>query len=554
MLRMNPVLAHESVLDHSRIWPAVILLVLALAALSTARGVMQAPLDTHEVYVVETAQQMLDRHDWIVPYFNGQPRLRKPPLNYWLTAAAPRLTGADRVQPWHGRLPSALAGIGLVLLTVLLGARLYGRETGLLAGLMLAASNGYFDYASNARSEMVYAFLCSLGLAGFIAALQAPDRSPRQALFVYGMWLAYALATLAKGPQVPGMFLAVSFLFCAIRRIGWGRCLRVTRPFSGLLLLALLTLPWWLVLQQRLPSGAIEDSQLAGSLIFERWTREISFYYVYMPLLKLFTPWFLLAPCLLALRRSLPEQRHSALLLAIVYITLVVLHSVNNHFRVHYLLPGLMPAGLLLAAGVVASLRSMQDLRALRFARGGLALTGVAVIAALGLGLRHAITIPGGAPTEAGVALAAALCLLLVAAYLSLGRKLSPVAHVTASALLWLCLIGGLAGVIVGAKGAANHDAEIAAAILQAARPSTPLASWDENPAVLVYYTRRPIPEIRRAEEVLASLAHSPTGELVLIASPEKLALLPAGLQVKSLLPDSAGTGLTAVLLAPLSR
>ena len=36
---------------------------------------------------------MAERADWLVPYFNGEPRLTKPPLSYWATGGAAWIDG-----------------------------------------------------------------------------------------------------------------------------------------------------------------------------------------------------------------------------------------------------------------------------------------------------------------------------------------------------------------------------------------------------------------------------------------------------------------------------
>src|SRR4051812_13862697 len=60
---------------------------------------------TQEARVLETARQMLDRpaHDWLIPKINGELRLQKPPLTYWLSAVAYKLAG--RVDEGIGRVP-----------------------------------------------------------------------------------------------------------------------------------------------------------------------------------------------------------------------------------------------------------------------------------------------------------------------------------------------------------------------------------------------------------------------------------------------------------------
>src|SRR5436309_792932 len=87
-------------------WGAA-LVMLCAAVVSTA-GMVRLPLDEHEVFVAQTARQMMDSGDWVVPWFGGVPRLNKPPLSYWLTMLAAWASGARDIQPWHARLPSAL--------------------------------------------------------------------------------------------------------------------------------------------------------------------------------------------------------------------------------------------------------------------------------------------------------------------------------------------------------------------------------------------------------------------------------------------------------------
>ncbi|HXG28526.1 MAG TPA: glycosyltransferase family 39 protein [Nevskiales bacterium] len=530
-------------------WRRLLLLVLALAALSTARGVVQAPVDVHEAYVLETAQQMLERDDWIVPYFNERPRLNKPPLNYWLTAALARASGQSHVRPWHGRLPSALAGVGLVLLALLLGARLFGRETGLLAGLMLATSNGYISHAADARPEMLYAFLCTLGLTGFITAQQLPDRSAHQAWLVRGMWLAYALAILAKGPQIPGMFLVAGAVYCAIQRMDGGRALRCFRPLTGLLTLGLIALPWWIALQRLLPPGTLENSQLGGTLLTERWAREPNPYYLYHPTVKLFMPWTLLLPALPALRRLPQEARAHALQLGIVYLTMVALFSFNDHYRSHYLLPGLMPGCLLLASAMVGGLHQMRPAGALFVGRLLLASAGTAAVAGLGYGLYRSVAGTHGMPPELVPAFAAMLGLWLAAARASREASLTPVAHVLASALMLGFALVGLGGTRSQLQQERDTSVELAAAVERARVGGAPVAAWRCSPELFVYLLRQPIMPLTRLDELDAALAGSPAGQLVLIAPTRSLAGLPAHLQADLLYRDAASGGRAVALL-----
>src|SRR5215212_10913130 len=71
---------------------------------------------TQEARVLETAREMLGAplRDWMIPHLNGQLRLEKPPLAYWLAAWAFKVGGVSETA---GRVPFALAGWLTLLIT-----------------------------------------------------------------------------------------------------------------------------------------------------------------------------------------------------------------------------------------------------------------------------------------------------------------------------------------------------------------------------------------------------------------------------------------------------
>src|SRR5262245_7313894 len=95
---------------------------------------------------------MVERGDYVVPYYRGQPFFDKPPLTYWLIAGAFQAFGFTLEA---ARLVAALAGLATVLATVWLGALLFDRETGLLAGLLLATTGAVMSFGRLAMSDML---------------------------------------------------------------------------------------------------------------------------------------------------------------------------------------------------------------------------------------------------------------------------------------------------------------------------------------------------------------------------------------------------------------
>jgi 4-amino-4-deoxy-L-arabinose transferase-like glycosyltransferase len=89
-----------------------IILALWIAALPLLLFGLGTPVvqRTQEARVLETAREMLDSRDWrqwMIPRLNGQVRLQKPPLAYWVAAGSIKVLG---VNDFAGRLPFALAG------------------------------------------------------------------------------------------------------------------------------------------------------------------------------------------------------------------------------------------------------------------------------------------------------------------------------------------------------------------------------------------------------------------------------------------------------------
>src|SRR6059058_3569844 len=70
-------------------------------------GTWSLPLvDRDEPRFAEASREMIQRSDYVVPYFNNHFRLDKPPLTYWTQVASYRLFGEN---DFAARFPSAIA-------------------------------------------------------------------------------------------------------------------------------------------------------------------------------------------------------------------------------------------------------------------------------------------------------------------------------------------------------------------------------------------------------------------------------------------------------------
>ena len=144
---------------------------------------------------------------WILPERNGE-LPSKPPLFHWIAASAARVAGlSDAVV----RLPSALAAAVVVATTFGLGLAIGGRAMAWLATAALLGMLTFWEAASEARVDMVFAAAITVALAGFFLWYRDPRAAPWARAASY---LGMACAVLAKGPAglvVPGLVI-VAFL------------------------------------------------------------------------------------------------------------------------------------------------------------------------------------------------------------------------------------------------------------------------------------------------------------------------------------------------------
>src|SRR5689334_12485931 len=102
----------------------------AIFMLFWALGVRE--LWTAENRWAEITRNMLLSGDYFHPKINGEPYFDKPLIGYWTIALASKVTG--RLDELSIRLPSAMAGLVTLWMTIFLGKRLWSAEAGRIAG------------------------------------------------------------------------------------------------------------------------------------------------------------------------------------------------------------------------------------------------------------------------------------------------------------------------------------------------------------------------------------------------------------------------------------
>jgi 4-amino-4-deoxy-L-arabinose transferase-like glycosyltransferase len=142
--------------------PALLLLLLCVLTFFLGLG-CPAITDADEAYYAESAREMVERGDWLTPYYNYEYRWQKPVLYYWLTAITYMIVG---IGEWSARFWSALAGVGLAFVTWETGVRLMRRDdVGWLAAAIVATTFGYFAIGRMSLPDLPLAFFVTVAIA-----------------------------------------------------------------------------------------------------------------------------------------------------------------------------------------------------------------------------------------------------------------------------------------------------------------------------------------------------------------------------------------------------
>ena len=202
-------------------------------------GLDRAPFDDPgEGMHAEIAREILLEGDWITLHLNGVRYFDKPPLLYWLGALS--MTAWGPTEPVL-RLWPVLGVLAAVAGTALLGARLLSPSAGVVAGLALLTSAGFFAYGHYLRPETLFVAAIQWGFALLLLARAGSGR-----LATLGC-AALGIAALVKDPLGALGPLAAVALSLALA----GRLRPVSRwlPAGGLGLLIAVGGAWYVLVE-----------------------------------------------------------------------------------------------------------------------------------------------------------------------------------------------------------------------------------------------------------------------------------------------------------------
>jgi 4-amino-4-deoxy-L-arabinose transferase-like glycosyltransferase len=356
--------------------------VLALAWLAATAGLRPLMLPDEGRYV-GVAWEMLRSGDWLTPTLDGLPYFHKPPLFYWITAAAMALFGAGE---WPARAAPLLGGWLGAMASYLFLRRWVEARVAQLALLALLAQPLFYVGAQFANLDMLVAGCITATVLLFAHAALGAQEGQRSGGALIAAYAMAALGVLAKGligVVLPGSIIVVWLL---VRRRASD--LRALLSWPGLALFVLIAAPWFIAMQNRF-DGFVDYFFVVQH--FKRFAaggfNNAQPFWFFPALLALFTlPWW---PWLRAsLRRAYwhdPARGAVRLLMAVWAAAVVLFFSLPESKLVGYVFPALPALAFLAADGFTTM---AQSPRGRFFWRAGLVL-----LAAVGVATTIVLTL-----------------------------------------------------------------------------------------------------------------------------------------------------------------
>lgn len=211
------------------------------------------PIDRDESRFVQSTKQMVESGDFVDIRLQDEPRYKKPAGIYWLQSAAVSLSGQGADAPiWVYRTVSVIGATLAVLTIAWIGASMFGRIGGLIAGFGLA---GIVMLAFEARIAKTDATLLATALfaQAALARVYLGNKAGLPAGWASWLfWIAQGAGILIKGPVVPAVSaLTVATVAILDKDRKW---LKTLRAGPGVLIALLVAAPWLVLITWK--SGA----------------------------------------------------------------------------------------------------------------------------------------------------------------------------------------------------------------------------------------------------------------------------------------------------------
>lgn len=317
---------------------AATLIILAVIILFARLGAHAVYFD--EAIYAQVSKEMVELDDWITPHWNGKAWFQKSPFYFVTTALLFKAFGFGE---FWARFASAVSGLGVLLLSYLIARRIYNHAAGLLAILILLATQLFVYYARFGTTDTMLTMFILLAVYAYL-------RTDDDARFWLLAGVGCAMAVMVKGAA--GVLAPLVLLIAAIAERRIGSALRNKWLWLGVVLGAVIILPWhvWMYRQH---GDAFTQAYIFHHVVNRAKTNvnafDRGFGFYFSVLRDFFSPWVYLLPFALIFRRA-----SRAWVVMILGLTIFVFYTIVQTKFQWYILPSI-PAFAIVVAGFITS-------------------------------------------------------------------------------------------------------------------------------------------------------------------------------------------------------
>ncbi len=326
-----------------------VLLLFAIIALPTMGSVSLWEIDEGRYLV--PARNAIEHGKWLIPEYNGGPRIQKPPLMVWLVAASSILVNKGRVNEFSARLPSFLAAVGtLIILFLLVKYDTQREDLALISTLLLSTSYLFVRHARFAITDMVLLFFITSSIAAGVAAVRK-----KSTCFCILSFLSAGLGFMTKGPVGVVIPFAVLLLWMISEREGIAALKKGIA--IGFILMMVVILLWPLAAGPAFWREFILRSNLQRAFHNPSWKTNTFFYILNFPA-HFVMPAVLIPAAAYAIKRY---SRTPISLYIVWFCTVFILFSVADTKRSSYILPLYPAASVIAGYGLLKAKKSVLE-------------------------------------------------------------------------------------------------------------------------------------------------------------------------------------------------
>lgn len=291
---------------------------------------------------LRTPLTMMELDKWWVPWLDDAPRLKKPPMIYWLSRASMEIFGASLMS---ARLVAILLAVLFIYLISRIGEILVDRRYGLLAAFITLSTLSLAVESRRLMLDLPAATFSTLALYLLLRWWQTP-----RLILILTSAAALSAAVLTKGPLGLAVFGAGALALFIVDRDK--RVLLFSKYIHSLLFVIVflaLTLPWFIHVYTAFPETSLGMLQedVRSRKLFTFSAAPVS------ALLLLLFPWSFVLVWVLFKTKSflaLKNDHGKLLILLLVWLLISLLPFFFFRSFTRYMAGAILPMALIIAA------------------------------------------------------------------------------------------------------------------------------------------------------------------------------------------------------------